>query len=372
MPITDVGRRGPEGWSGATREERDAHVHMCAGSSTGGRSDVRTRGFLNVAGHVDDQKARSGEQGLDVATTEELELPIKTFGSLGTIPSGLEADPPHLEDIVTARTTPLVNHDQDLAPSRADLIFRVQHAGVTFGTSNGPLEVLRDIDIEVASGEIVAIVGPSGTGKSTLLRLLGGLLPATTGSVEFEGAAVSSPPEGVVTVFQDYVNALLPWRSVERNVALPLERRLSRSEARDRVAETLRMVGLESRAKDHPWQLSGGMQQRVQIARALAMRPKVLLMDEPFGALDAMTKANMQDELLELQQRTGCTIILITHDIEEAVYTSDRVMVISGAPGTISSQHPTGLARPRNQIQTRELPEYIALRHRLYDDLHQR
>jgi NitT/TauT family transport system ATP-binding protein len=172
-----------------------------------------------------------------------------------------------------------------------------------------------------------------------------------------------------VTVFQDYGHALLPWRTVARNVALGLEGRLPKPEIAERVAESLAMVGLEGRASEYPWRLSGGMQQRVQIARALAMRPKVLLMDEPFGALDAMTKASLQDQLLEVHATTGTTVILITHDLEEAIYLADRVFVICGSPGSMGAELATSLPRPRDQLETRELPRYLELRHTLISTL---
>ena len=247
--------------------------------------------------------------------------------------------------------------------------YELRSVGVTLPTSRGQLDILHDINLRVPQGEIVGIVGRSGTGKTTLLRVLGGLLRATTGSASVDGVEITGPPAQVVTVFQDYAAALLPWRSLERNVGLPLERTLSRSERRARVQEALAMVGLEGRAKDYPWRLSGGMQQRVQIARALALRPRVLLMDEPFGALDAMTKATLQDQLLTVQRETGATVIFITHDMEEAIYLSDRVCLIAGTPGHISFEAATGLPRPRNQIETRELPRYLEIRHQLYTEL---
>lgn len=258
---------------------------------------------------------------------------------------------------------PLTSSSTTAAPTDGYL---VRNVGVTLRTSRGPLDILRDVNLRVPQGEILGIVGRSGTGKTTLLRVLGGLLRPTTGTAAVDGVDITGPPEQVVTVFQDYASALLPWRSLERNVALPLERKLGRSERRERVSDALAMVGLESRAKDYPWRLSGGMQQRVQIARALALRPRVLLMDEPFGALDAMTKATLQDQLLTVQRETGATVIFITHDIEEAIYLSDRVALIAGAPGHIPVEIPTQLARPRDQIGTRELPRYLEVRHELH------
>ena len=238
--------------------------------------------------------------------------------------------------------------------------------GVTLPTTAGPLEILREVSLDVPQGSIVSIVGRSGTGKTTLLRVLGGLLRPSTGQINVFGEAVSGPPQQVVTVFQDYAAALLPWRTLERNVALPLERRLGRSERAERVREALAMVGLESRARDYPWRLSGGMQQRVQIARALALRPQILLMDEPFGALDAMTKADLQDQLLRLQRETGATIVIITHDLEEAIYLGDSVCLIAGAPGHIAMQVSTGLPVERDQVTTREEATYLSVRHQLH------
>jgi NitT/TauT family transport system ATP-binding protein len=170
-------------------------------------------------------------------------------------------------------------------------------------------------------------------------------------------------------LFQDYRGSLLPWRTVEKNVALGIEGVLSRAEREERIAEALSLVGLRDRARDYPWRLSGGMQQRVQIARALAMRPQVLLMDEPFGALDAMTKGQLQDELQRLHELTGSTIVFVTHDIEEAVYLSDRVLVLAGQPAQVTRAISTDLPRPREQVATKEAPQYLKVRHEVYNGL---
>ncbi len=244
-------------------------------------------------------------------------------------------------------------------------IYRVDSVGVRLPAEDGPRDVLRDISFDVPAGEIVGIIGRSGVGKTTLLKVLGGLLEVSCGTVVFDGDVVRRPPSGAVVVFQDYGNALLPWRTVTRNTALGLEGRVGRDERRRRVAEALRMVGLDDRGSDYPWRLSGGMAQRVQIARALALEPKVLLMDEPFGALDAITKATLQDVLLSVQQETGATVVFITHDLDEAIYLGDRVLVISGSPGTIAVAMETELPRPRDQLTTRELPGYLHVRHLL-------
>jgi NitT/TauT family transport system ATP-binding protein len=257
------------------------------------------------------------------------------------------------------------NCQEGAPPGDRQKMYEVVDVGVTLAAAHGQLEILRGISFDLSSGEIVGVVGRSGSGKTTLLRVLGGLLPATTGSVNVEGRAIDGPPATVATVFQDYVNALLPWRTVARNVALPLERTVPKAERRERVEEALRLVGLDHRGGEHPWRLSGGMQQRVQIARALALSPRVLLMDEPFGALDAITKASLQDELLGMHAKTGATIVFITHDLEEAIYLSDRVFLIAGTPGQITDKVDVDLPRPRDQIATRELPRYLEIRHQL-------
>jgi NitT/TauT family transport system ATP-binding protein len=245
------------------------------------------------------------------------------------------------------------------------ILYSVDAVGVRLPATDGPRPILRNVSFEVRAGEIVGIVGRSGAGKTTLLRVLGGLVEVSSGTVIFDNEVIRRPPTGAVMVFQDYGNALLPWRTVARNTGLGLEGRVGRDERRRRVADALSMVGLADRGADYPWRLSGGMAQRVQIARALTLQPKVLLMDEPFGALDAITKAALQDVLLTVQQETGATVVFITHDFDEAIYLSDRVLVISGNPGTITVAVDTELPRPRDQLATRELPGYLRVRHLL-------
>ncbi|MEW5811639.1 MAG: ABC transporter ATP-binding protein [Actinomycetota bacterium] len=236
-------------------------------------------------------------------------------------------------------------------------------------SAQGPATVLHGITFDVHEGEVVGLVGRSGTGKTTLLRALGGLVGVHRGRIAFEERTVSRPPRDVVMVFQDYENALLPWRTVGRNVQLGLEGRSSRAARRAAAARALELVELGGRYDDYPFRMSGGMAQRVQIARALAVEPAVLLMDEPFGALDAMTKATLQDMLLDVQRATGKTIFFVTHDLDEAIYLSDRVLVLSGAPGVVTLDLPVHLPRRRDQVSTRESPAYLDLRRALAEHL---
>ena len=245
------------------------------------------------------------------------------------------------------------------------IAYHVDTVGVQLSGADGSRPILENISFEVGVGQVIAVVGRSGVGKTTLLRVLGGLLESSCGTVLFDGQPVHGPPSGVVMVFQDYANALLPWRTVARNTALGLEGRVDGDERRRRVAQALRMVDLEDRGSDYPWRLSGGMAQRVQIARALALEPQALLMDEPFGALDAITKASLQDVLLNVLSQTGSTVVFVTHDLDEAIYLSDRVLVLSGSPGVITLEVATEIPRPRDQLTTRESARYLRVRHLL-------
>jgi NitT/TauT family transport system ATP-binding protein len=246
-------------------------------------------------------------------------------------------------------------------------IFDLANVALSLPAQGGERTILADIGFSVVQGEILTIVGASGTGKTSLLRLLAGLTAPSGGVLNFRGRPIDGPQHGVAIVFQDYTNALLQWRTVANNVALGLPRKLRREERAARVRDTLKLVGLERNADDYPWQLSGGMQQRVQIARALAANPSVLLMDEPFAALDAMTKASLQDELLRVRDETDASIVFITHDIEEAVYLGNRVAVLRGSPGTIARMFAIEIPFPRHQVRTRELPDFLRLRHEIHD-----
>jgi NitT/TauT family transport system ATP-binding protein len=229
-----------------------------------------------------------------------------------------------------------------------------------YGAGNTAIE---DISFRVRGHELVTIVGPSGCGKTTLLRSVSGLLTATAGSVRLLEREIDSVPRELAMVFQDYSRSLFPWLTVAANVELPLlYASLSRDERGERVAESLAAVGLARAADRHPWQLSGGMQQRVAIARALAYRPQILLMDEPFASVDAQTRAGLEDLVLDVRGRFGMTILVVTHDIDEAVYLADRVLVLSGSPSRVIDEVVVDLPPERDQIATKALPRFVELR----------
>ena len=247
-------------------------------------------------------------------------------------------------------------------------IMAIAGASVSFGAAR----VLDGIDLELRRGEFVCVVGPSGSGKTTLLRLLSGLQPATTGTVFHQGTVQNGPARGVAIVFQDYAHALLPWRTAAGNVSLALEAAgLPRAQRADRIAALLATVGLAAHADHFPAQMSGGMQQRLQIARCLAQDPDVLLMDEPFGALDAMTRQKLQDEILRIVAASGVTAFFVTHDLEEAIYLGDRVVALEPNPGRVGAIFDVPLPRPRTQLSTREHPEFLRLRRDLFDFIQQ-
>jgi NitT/TauT family transport system ATP-binding protein len=217
----------------------------------------------------------------------------------------------------------------------------------TYRTADGPVESLKPLTFTIGEGEFMAIVGPSGCGKSTLLKMVAGLLPATAGSITLNGVRVDGPPDDVGIVFQSPV--LLAWRTVLDNVLLQIDmRRLSRAEYLPKANALLAMTGLADFARKLPWQLSGGMQQRASICRALVHDPAVLLMDEPFGALDAMTREKMNLELQRIWSETRKTVLFITHSIPEAVFLADRVLVMSERPGSIAAIYDVALPRPRS------------------------
>jgi NitT/TauT family transport system ATP-binding protein len=238
------------------------------------------------------------------------------------------------------------------------------------GKRYGDVEAIGSVSLAVEPQEFMAVVGPSGCGKSTLLQIAAGLIPASTGRVTLDGTIVAAPPPSVVYLFQQYSRSLLPWRTVLANVMFAIEHRgFSRAELRDRAMQHIIGVGLEKFAEKYPWQLSGGMQQRVAIARALTAEPRVLMMDEPFSSVDALTRLDLQALIQEIWLAQKMTVLLVTHDVDEAVYLADRIAVLTGRPSTVAELVTVGLDRPRDAIATRELPRFLELRHHLLASL---
>jgi NitT/TauT family transport system ATP-binding protein len=246
-------------------------------------------------------------------------------------------------------------------------LLEIDRVHKAYGTGPGAVTAVEDVTLTAHPGEMLCIVGPSGCGKTTLLRCVSGLLPPTSGTVTVDGEVVTAPPRSMALVFQDYSRSLLPWMTVHANVVLPLKaRRMPRAERDDLAAGALAAVGLEGHGHRHPWQLSAGMQQRVAIARALAYTPRILLLDEPFASVDAQTRADLQDLLLDVWHRTNLTVLLVTHDVDEAAYLADRIVVLSASPALVKETIDVDLPRPRDQIRTRQLPEFAHLRGRVF------
>ncbi|ROH87338.1 ATP-binding cassette domain-containing protein [Pseudomethylobacillus aquaticus] len=246
---------------------------------------------------------------------------------------------------------------------------------MVFHTKQGRFEALRNINLQVKQGEFVSIIGHSGCGKSTVLNLIAGLLQPTDGLLFCAGREIAGPGPERAVVFQNH--SLLPWLSCFENVYLAVERVFSASESkaqmRARTSAVLELVGLSHAAEKRPGEISGGMKQRVGIARALAMEPKVLLLDEPFGALDALTRAHLQDELMGIMAKSGCTAVMVTHDVDEAVLLSDRIVMMTNGPAaTIGEILEVDLQRPRQRLALAEDPHYNHLRSEVLKFLHER
>ena len=246
-------------------------------------------------------------------------------------------------------------------------VLEIKKLGKTYGTGERATHAIADVSFAVEDGEFVCVVGPSGCGKTTLLKCVGGLLSPGSGEVLLRGRKVTSPPEEMALVFQEYGRSLMPWSSVWNNVLLPLRhKKLAATKRKTLVEEALAAVGLTRFSHHYPWQLSGGMQQRVAIARALAYQPSILLMDEPFASVDAQTRGDLEDLVLQVREEFAVTIVFVTHDIDESVYLSDRVVVLTHAPTEVKEIIDVDLPFPRDQITTKELPEFAHLRAHVY------
>jgi NitT/TauT family transport system ATP-binding protein len=264
------------------------------------------------------------------------------------------------------QTSPAGVAEFDPDPHRG-LVLEVEDLGVTYGSGDAAVEAVANLTFSVERGRFVSVVGPSGCGKTTLLKSLSGLLTPTRGRLAVGGQPVDGPPKQLAMVFQDYSRSLLPWLRVWDNVVFPLKaQRLPKAEIEQRGHEALDEVGLSGFERKYPWQLSGGMQQRVAISRAVAYRPEVLLMDEPFASVDAQVRADLEDLVLRVQADTGMTMVLVTHDIDESIYLSDQVIVLSQRPSVVVETLAVPLPRPRDQIRTKALGEFMELRSRIY------
>lgn len=236
-----------------------------------------------------------------------------------------------------------------------------------YGEGLNAVQAISSASLNVSPGEFVSIVGPSGCGKSTLLQIVAGLLLPSSGAVRVDQTPVLGPPPGLIYLFQQYSRSLLPWMSVEQNVRFAFQHLHNTADPDAKCGRYLEMVGLSEFRKRYPWELSGGMQQRVAIARALAAEPEVLLLDEPFSSVDALTRMDLHTLILRLWQETRLTILLVTHDVDEAVYLSDRIALLSKRPSVISEVFNSDLPRPRDPIRSREDPRFMALRHTLLE-----
>ena len=246
-------------------------------------------------------------------------------------------------------------------------VLEIKNVGKTYGAGDHLTHAIADVSFGVEDGEFVCVVGPSGCGKTTLLKCIAGLLRPTRGEIVLRGKRVTSSPEEMALVFQEYGRSLMPWTSVRNNVLLPLRhKKLDRKERARLVDESLAAVDLTRFGNRYPWQLSGGMQQRVAIARALAYQPSILLMDEPFASVDAQTRGDLEDLVLRVRAEYGITILFVTHDIDESVYLADRVVVLTHSPTEVKEIVRVELPWPRDQIATKELPEFAHLRAHVY------
>ena len=251
-----------------------------------------------------------------------------------------------------------------------ETLLKVENLKKVYESSSGSVEAIGDISFEMRRGELVCIVGPSGCGKTTLLKCIAGLLTPTSGLIELDGQQVTGPPPNMALVFQEYGRSLYPWLTVRGNVELPLKhKKLAKQERAQLVDDALLAVGLDHAGDSYPWQLSGGMQQRVAIARAVAYQPEVLIMDEPFAAVDAQTRADLEDLVRQLHRDRGMSLLFVTHDIDESVYLGERVIVLSKSPTWVQEDLPIDLAPERDQITTRALPRFTELRTHVYEQI---
>ena len=267
-------------------------------------------------------------------------------------------------------STPLntVSYGRTLPPE--ETLLSVRGLQKIYETDGGPIEAVRNLTFDLGKNELTCLVGPSGSGKTTLLKCIAGLLAPTSGEVILDGKKVTAPPKKMAVVFQEYGRSLFPWLRVAENVELPLKNQgIAKDRRAQLAAEALENVGLAHVPKSYPWQLSGGMQQRVAIARAIAYQPEVLLMDEPFAAVDAQTRADLEDLVRKVQRELGISVLFVTHDIDESVYLGNRVVMLSSSPTVVQEDLIVDLPDDRDQLETRSMPRFTELRHHVYEQI---
>jgi len=246
----------------------------------------------------------------------------------------------------------------------------VQNLKKVYHTDGGDIEAVRNLTFDLPKGQLACLVGPSGSGKTTLLKCISGLMAPTSGAVTLHGEKVTGPPKSMAVVFQEYGRSLFPWLRVAENVELPLKNQgMDKASRKDAVEQALEAVGLSHVPKSYPWQLSGGMQQRVAIARAVAYQPEVLLMDEPFAAVDAQTRADLEDLVRGIWKKLGVSVLFVTHDIDESVYLGERVIILSSSPTVIQEDVLVDLPAERDQLETRSSQRFSELRHHVYEQI---
>ncbi|NLT26108.1 MAG: ABC transporter ATP-binding protein [Microbacteriaceae bacterium] len=257
-------------------------------------------------------------------------------------------------------------HTGTLTTTSGEALLVVDHISLGYGEGADEKRIIQDLSLEVGYSEFVSIVGPSGVGKTTLLKGLSGLLKPKAGEIVIHGEKVTGPHPDIGVVFQDYSRSLLPWMTTRENIAFPLQGKgVGKAERNRKAEEALTAVGLEGQGDKYPWEMSGGMQQRVAIARALAYNSKVLLMDEPFASVDAQTRFDLEDLVIDLREKLGVTIMLVTHDVDEAIYLADKVIVIAEKPATVVDVIETGFGTHRDQVETKADPRFQDARGRI-------
>lgn len=283
-------------------------------------------------------------------TTQPEETPVNNQGGMADTPDG---------QIPVGHTLP-----------DGEALLSIRNLKKVYHTDGGDIEAVRNLTFDLPKGELTCLVGPSGSGKTTLLKAISGLLEPTAGEVKLGGTLVTGPPKNMAVVFQEYGRSLYPWMRVRENVELPLKVQGMDKPKRDQlVDEALVAVGLDHVPRSYPWQLSGGMQQRVAIARAVAYQPEVLLMDEPFAAVDAQTRADLEDLVRRVWRQLGITVLFVTHDIDESVYLGGRVVILSSSPTVIQQDIKIDLPDERNQLETRSSTRFAELRHHVYEQI---